>query len=202
MGTKPRSGRPEKLTPKQEAFVREYLVDLNATQAAKRAGYRGNDVTLGAVGAENLKKPQIARVVAEAQAKLSAKVEVTQEYVLSNLKEILERCMQRAPVMVREGREMVQAKDEEGRHVWAFNAKGAVMAVTKLGEHRGMFKTVHQHENPDGSPIFDHVRELILAQRASGSRGPQLDPGRDGSVHQQGKVEAPAAPAPPGSSPR
>ena len=45
------------LTDKQEMFCREYLVDLNATQAAIRAGY--SDKTARSVGNENLTKPDI-----------------------------------------------------------------------------------------------------------------------------------------------
>lgn len=49
-----------KLTNKQRLFVEFYLSNgLNATDAARRAGYKGNDVTLAAVGWENLRKPQI-----------------------------------------------------------------------------------------------------------------------------------------------
>jgi len=52
------------LTPKQELFVNEYLVDLNATQAAIRAGY--SKKTAKQIATENLSKPAIARAIAEA----------------------------------------------------------------------------------------------------------------------------------------
>lgn len=55
----------KELTTKQRLFVEAYLANPNATEAARRAGYAGNDVTLGAVGHENLKKPQIAEMLAE-----------------------------------------------------------------------------------------------------------------------------------------
>jgi len=45
------------LTAKQKVFVAEYLVDLNATQAAVRAGY--SEKTAYSVGHENLKKPEV-----------------------------------------------------------------------------------------------------------------------------------------------
>lgn len=50
------------LTGKQQAFINAYLGEarFNATEAARLAGYEGNDVTLAAVGYENLRKPQIA----------------------------------------------------------------------------------------------------------------------------------------------
>lgn len=48
-----------KLTGKQKAFIEAYVMCLNASEAARLAGYAGNDATLGAVGYENLRKPQI-----------------------------------------------------------------------------------------------------------------------------------------------
>ena len=53
-----------KLTSKQQLFVEYFVGEAsgNASLAAKLAGYKGNAVTLGAVGAENLKKPQIAQL--------------------------------------------------------------------------------------------------------------------------------------------
>lgn len=53
------------MTPKQKAFADYYIQSGNATEAARKAGYKGNNITLGAVGAENLKKPQIASYIAE-----------------------------------------------------------------------------------------------------------------------------------------
>ena len=52
-----------KLTAKQERFVQEYLIDLNATQAAIRAGYSRK--TAGVIGVENLKKPYIREAIEE-----------------------------------------------------------------------------------------------------------------------------------------
>lgn len=72
------------LTAKQEAFVREYLVDLNATQAAIRAGY--SKKTARAVGSENLTKPDIAEAVAKAQAKCAEKCDLSALWVLQEAK--------------------------------------------------------------------------------------------------------------------
>ncbi len=60
------------LTPKQERFVEEYLVDFNATQAAIRAGYSEN--TAGSIGHENLTKPEISAAIAAHRDALSKKV--------------------------------------------------------------------------------------------------------------------------------
>ncbi len=64
-----------KLTPKQERFVSEYLIDLNATQAAIRAGY--SPKAARQVGCENLTKPDIASAVEAGRAKVIAKAEMT-----------------------------------------------------------------------------------------------------------------------------
>lgn len=72
-----------KLTAKQAAFVREYLVDLNATQAAIRAGYSSHRAD--AIGYENLRKPELARAIQEAMDKRSEKVEITSDRVLTEI---------------------------------------------------------------------------------------------------------------------
>jgi len=71
------------LTPQQARFVEEYLVDLNATQAAIRAGY--SEKTARSIGCENLTKPNIAAAVAAGQAARSARVAITQDDVLREL---------------------------------------------------------------------------------------------------------------------
>ena len=55
----------KELTTKQRLFVEAYLANPNATEAARRAGYAGNDLTLAQVGAENLRKPYIADLLEE-----------------------------------------------------------------------------------------------------------------------------------------
>lgn len=69
-----------KLTPKQDRFVAEYLIDLNATQAAIRAGYSLK--TAHVTGHDTLKKPEVAAAIQEAQTKRGEKLEVTAEWVL------------------------------------------------------------------------------------------------------------------------
>ena len=71
------------LTPKQDAFVREYLLDLNATQAAIRAGYSAK--TARAVGCENLTKPDIAAAIAEAQARRAERTRIDADWLLTRL---------------------------------------------------------------------------------------------------------------------
>lgn len=74
------------LTAKQQAFVLEYLIDLNASQAAIRAGYSKR--TAGQIGDENLKKPQIAQAIREAMNSRNERVKINADYVLNRLVEI------------------------------------------------------------------------------------------------------------------
>jgi len=67
-GANDKPARPaanRRLTNRQRAFVDHYLRCLNATEAAKKAGYRGNYDTLRSIGSENLTKPNIARHISE-----------------------------------------------------------------------------------------------------------------------------------------
>ena len=56
---------------KQQRFVEEYLIDLNATQAAIRAGY--SEKTAQEIGSENLSKPMVVKAIEAAQAKVLRK---------------------------------------------------------------------------------------------------------------------------------
>jgi hypothetical protein len=73
----------EGLTPKQAAFVREYLVDLNGTQAATRAGY--SPKTANEQAARLLANASVQAAVTKGREKLAAKIEVTTERVLGGL---------------------------------------------------------------------------------------------------------------------
>lgn len=72
-----------RLSPKQEMFCREYLIDLNATQAAIRAGY--SPKTAGVQAEALLKKPDIGKYVDELKKARAVKVQVNSEDVLREL---------------------------------------------------------------------------------------------------------------------
>lgn len=74
------------LTDKQEMFCQEYLIDLNASQAAIRAGYSAK--TANRIGSENLSKPDIAKRIIELKSARNERVEINADYVLRRLVEI------------------------------------------------------------------------------------------------------------------
>lgn len=86
------------LTAKQERFVAEYLIDLNATQAAIRAGYSEKGANVQ--GSKLLANANIQAAIQEAQAKRSNRTEITQDRVLqelarigfSNLQDVMTSC--------------------------------------------------------------------------------------------------------------
>ena len=111
-----------KLTPKQAMFVKEYLVDLNASQAAIRAGY--SEKTAGVMGYENLNKPQIAAAVQSAMAERSQKLDLSADDVLQSILSI------------------------RGMAVSAEEFSSALKANELLGRHLNLWKDVGSKDNP------------------------------------------------------
>lgn len=69
------------MTPKQEAFVREYLIDLNATQAAIRAGY--SEATAQEQGSRLLSNVMVAAAIKAGQEVLAEQAQVTKERIVA-----------------------------------------------------------------------------------------------------------------------
>ena len=78
-----------KLTEKQNQFILEYMKDLNATQAAIRAGY--SKKTAKVIGHENLTKPYIAERLKKEMDKRSERVKMTADDVLREIIELMQR---------------------------------------------------------------------------------------------------------------
>ena len=149
------------LSAKQQAFVDQYVIDRNASRAYL-AVYGGKPKSAGASGARLLKDVRIATEVAQRVAVASEKSTITVAYVLENLTEVVERCMERAPVMVRaeDGKGMEQKVDEDGNRVWQFDSRGATAALTLLAKHLGMLK----------DPKADALNGIADALRAARER--------------------------------
>ena len=128
------------LNDKQRRFVDEYLIDMNATQAAIRAGYSQD--TAYSQGQRLLKHVEVAALVSEGKARLAQKAGVTQEWVVERLKTVAQRCI-----------------DEE------FNPAGANGALNLLGKHLGLFTDKVEVSLDEGLS----ARLQAAAQRASGS---------------------------------
>lgn len=117
------------LTPKQEAFVREYLIDLNATQAAIRAGYSRK--TAQEQGAANLSKPIIRAAIDSELANRAKRTEITADWVLETIRDTVVRCQQGEPVKDREGKPTGE---------WKFDSNAVLKGCELLGKHLALFK--------------------------------------------------------------
>lgn len=122
------------LTDKQEMFCREYLIDLNATQAAIRAGYSEN--TARKIGSENLSKPDIQSRIAELKVQRNEQVNIDAAYVLKRLVEIDQ--MDVLDILLPNG-ELKQIKDWP--KTWRTTLSG--MDVTEMaGDDPGFLKKI------------------------------------------------------------
>lgn len=120
-----------KLSDKQELFAREYLKDLNATQAAIRAGY--SEKTARKIGSENLTKPDIQARIADLNKERMERLSIDADYVLRQAVKLHERCMQEVePLTDRKGEAIF---DEKGRMIYGFDAKSAAAALRIVGDH-------------------------------------------------------------------
>lgn len=122
------------LTDKQEIFCREYLVDLNATQAAIRAGY--SDKTANRIAAQLLSKLDIGKRIQELKSERGERLEVDADYVLKRLVEIDQ--MDVADILLSNG-EIKPIKDWP--KVWRITLSG--IDVTEMtGDAAGLLKKI------------------------------------------------------------
>ena len=124
--------KEKRLTSRQERFVCEYLIDLNATQAAIRAGYSKNSARQ--IGDENLSKPVIAAAVAKAKRERSEATKIDAEWVLRQAVELHLRCMQEIKP-ARNPKTGKQLYDDGGNALFTFNAAAANRALELIGKH-------------------------------------------------------------------
>lgn len=126
-----------KLTAKQEMFCREYLIDLNATQAAIRAGYSPD--TARQIGTENLAKPVIKEYIQAELDKKSKELSITVDDVLRDLIETR------------------KLTAEEGKH------SDRTKVNELLGKYLKMWTDKHEHTGADGkdlqAPVFNFIRK-------------------------------------------
>ncbi|MDY0258495.1 MAG: terminase small subunit [Desulfovibrio sp.] len=156
-----------KLTTKQAEFVRQYLVDLNATQAAIRAGY--SEKTAYRIGAELLQKTSVANAVATAQAKREQRTEITQDRVVAELAKIAfgsaRDVMEWGPdgVILKDSAELTDDQAAGVAEVSESTTKDGgslklkrhdkVKALELLGRHLGMFTDKVKNEITGGIAI-------------------------------------------------
>lgn len=151
----------DKLTDKQQRFCEEYLIDLNATQAAIRAGYA--EAAANREGSRLLSNVDIHARIAELKSERAEKLSIDSEWVLKRLVAISDRCMQAEPVMIPSRLGMVHKEDEEGNRVYEFDSNGANKATELIGKHIGFFEK--DNEQGKAAPILKIETTILPAPK-------------------------------------
>lgn len=130
------------LTDKQKAFVQEYLVDLNATAAAKRAGY--SEKNADKIGSELLGKTRVSEAIREAMQSREQRIQVTQDMVVKEISK-------------------VAFKDAADYSESKLKYANKLKALELLGKHLGMFdKNAANHETEiEDDPLTQSIEEEI-----------------------------------------
>ncbi len=131
------------LTPRQRCFVQEYLTDLNATQAAIRAGY--SKKAAPSQGSRLMKNVEIKKAIEATQVERSERIGVTQDDVIRGL--------------LREA----EYREDGSSH------SARVAAWSHLGKHLGMFVDRLEQPGRDGGPITAVVNVIIGTESLSAS---------------------------------
>ena len=182
------------LTARQQAFVSEYLVDLNAARAAVRAGY--SQKSAGKYGPQLLLNPAVAGEVRQAMAEREGRIKITQDHVVEelarvafgDLRELADwgpeglRLKASGKLTVAQAALVCEVAEGSGRGasgagVLRIKRHDKLKALELLGKHLGMFKENRPHTREDGGII----REFMKALQESAAPGKRNGGKRPGS---------------------
>lgn len=164
------------LNPKQSRFVAEYLIDLNATQAAIRAGYSAR--TAKAQGARLLTHVDVQAALSKAQEKRAQRTEITQDRVLAEIAKVAFADVRKvfspdgALIPIADlpddaaaaiaGADIVTVNKGGGEVEYVAKIKMAdkLRALELAGKHLGIFRERVELSGPNGGPIQAEHRDL------------------------------------------
>jgi len=118
------------MNKQQELFCKEFLTDLNATQAAIRAGY--SEDSARQQGSRLLTNDDIQANISKLMSERSERLRVSSDFILNDLIELKEICMGRKPVMITN-------KDGSITSTTIFEHSGANRSIELIGKHLSMF---------------------------------------------------------------
>jgi phage terminase small subunit len=145
----------KELTGKQKQFCIEYLVDLNATQAAIRAGYSAK--TAQEQSSRLLSNVIVSQHIQQLMNERAKKVSVDSEYVLKTIVETVERCKQAYPVLDRKGEQVyVRVGDDDNAPLapaFTFDSGAVLKGAELLGKHLKLFTDKTELTGANGGAI-------------------------------------------------
>jgi phage terminase small subunit len=158
----------KELTFKQNRFVDEYLVDLNATQAAIRAGYK--EKSARQIATENLAKPYIQNIVLQRVQQIQERVQITQDDVITQLARIAFSDMKNYVSFGPNGVEIKLQDEFDGTIIAEIsdNRQGnnkypkvklydKLRALELLGKHLGMFNSKDETDMNGELRVFFNI---------------------------------------------
>lgn len=122
----PLTGKGSKLGSKMRAFVDEYMIDFNASAAVLRAGYKTKNRSL--MAGELMRHPLVMKEIERRKDERTEKSELTAQYVINKLQEIVENTEQDNP-------------------------QAALRGLELLGKHLGLYRDRQEISGPDGNAI-------------------------------------------------
>ncbi len=139
------------LSDNHQAFVDEYTISRNATEAYQKV-YDCSYEVANASGPRLKNQPGVAVAILEAMEASAKRCHIDQDWVLTNLKEGVERCMQHSPVLDKEGKETGE---------YTFQAGPMFKGIELAGKNLGMFKDTVVNTGPNGGPVQHTVNYHI-----------------------------------------
>lgn len=124
----------DRLSAKMQMFCQEYVIDYNATRAAKAAGY--SDKTAGAMGHENLSKPEIKNEIARLTKDRAQRLDVTADLVIQELA-LIAFALKPGEFLRKTGfdielKDKLKALESLGRATGAFNKDESLSTIIKV----------------------------------------------------------------------
>lgn len=184
------------LSDQHRRFVEEFLIDLNARQAAIRSGYGAKNAA--SVACRVMARPEVQEAIAAGQAARSARTEITADQVLKELAKVgfanikdhlratatgdpaMELALDDADKMAAVSEVTVEdymdGRGEDAREVRRvkFKMHDKISALVNIGKHLGMFKQEHEHSTKNGQPLFGPaVVEVVITQPDAGKAKPK-----------------------------
>lgn len=144
------------LSPQKERFCLEYIQDYIGTKAAIRAGYKAKNAAKQ--GCKLLKDPEVRARIKELQEETRERLMINQDHIILKLMKVADMCMNAVPVEA--WNYVTHQMEPTGEY--QIDSAGAVKALTKVGEHIGMFRKDDQ-PSADAGPVFLTGEEELKA---------------------------------------
>lgn len=141
------------LNLQQVQFIQEYFVDFNATQAYLRVYPDSSDEGARRSASRLLTNVDIQIEIQRLMDARALSCEIRQDWILKNLKEGIERCMQHAPVLNKKGVQIfIETQNGKLAAAYTFQPAGMFKGLELAGKNIGMFKEKHEHNHSGAIP--------------------------------------------------